>query len=218
MKNLCLLILIMLSMAVVAQDKTDLQGSSYHHWIKVSLGEIGLGYGSAYKDIVDADELSSGVHGKVDLMNFAMGFNKLGGLGIGTKVFTYNGLPKTEVNSWFPLYAYYPVFISKKFKPSWNNRWHNIASMLNLYAGGSLWCSNRSYLSEKAILADKYYHFGLNYMFYNLYSADDIYLNSNFSINAGLLLYDIEGIGMRKAFNVSVICTIGGFAYTTHRQ
>lgn len=206
-------IFVFLSFVSTAQNTNETKVSVYNIWQKVSMGEFGLGFGSGNETDLTGDKTVYGVHGSMAIGNYAFGFHNLGGLGFGTKVIAYYGMPKVELNSFVPLYAYFPIYISKnKSKPSPFANNYNIPSMLNLYAGGSLWCRNSSIFSEDAILPDKFYHVGINWMFYNYFDNYDIYGNGNFSIDAAMFFYQNKGGSLKNVFKISIIYTGGGFA------
>ncbi len=208
--------------SILAQNKSNTTSSNasnnqieqkYRNWYKVSMMDIGLGFGSSYSADLSSNEKGYGMHGSVSLLDFAIGFHKLAGLGLGSKLFTYNGInPKVEINSWAPLYLYLPVYISnKKTKPLGYNDTYNTTSMVYLYAGGSLWCAKTVYLAEEAFIPAKFYQIGVNYMFLN-YTGDDIYTNGNLAVGASIIFYPNINQEMRNVFNIKLIYTMGGFS------
>lgn len=206
--------------SILAQNKgnTELSNPSdnqieqkYRNWTKVSMMDIGLGFGSSYSKDLTSDEKSYSIHGSVSLLDYAIGFQKLAGLGFGTKLFIYNGInPNVEINSWVPLYLYLPVYISKKkTKPLGYNDTYNTTSMVYLYAGGSLWCTQNGYLAEDPFVPAKFYQLGVNYMFLN-YTGDDIYSNGNLAVGASIIFYPNIDQEMRNVFNIKLTYTMAG--------
>lgn len=182
------------------------------------MGEFGLGFGSGDETDLIVDSKKFGVHGSMAIGNFAMGFHNLGGLGFGTKAIAFYGMPNVEINSFVPLYTYLPVYISKKkTKPSPFDNNYNIPSMLYLYAGGSLWCRNSSMFSEEAVLPDRFYHVGMNWIFFNFTDDNDIYGNGNISLDAAMFFYQNKGAGLKNTFNITLIITGGGVTRITYK-
>jgi len=157
------------SVADVAVKNPLAESSKYKKWIMVSMLDLSVGYGS-YNSTLTNPGTKYGVHGSMGLGSFNIGFRKLAGLGFGTNVNLVYGMPGVEIDSWFPLYMTLPLFISKETtKPSPFADSFNVTSMINLYAGGSLWCSENSIFSEDCIMPEKFYQIGVSYMFFNYY-------------------------------------------------
>ena len=218
-KILTVIVIILLSVSsILAQNKSSNQiEQKYRYWYKISTMDIGIGYGTSYSADLLSNEKGYKMHGSVSLGEFAIGFQKLAGLGFGTKVFTYNGInPKVEINSWVPLYVYLPVYISKKTtKPLGYNDTYNSTSMVYLYAGGSLWCTKNGYLAEEPFIPTKFYQLGVNYMFLN-FTGDEIYSNGNLAIGASIIFYPNFDQKMRNVFNIKLIGTIAGVSRTKY--
>lgn len=184
-------------------------------WAKASLLELGIG---GY--FIESESLNknSGVFGQFSLLPLSMGTSYLGGLGLGTKLGEYFILQDiVEINTIAPIYVYFPIYMSKKEGKDEGS----IPSMVNLYAGGSLWCidSNsssystmelsypqvESYSQVEILQATKYIHVGINYMFYN-YSFDNRFFGKgNFSLDSGMLFYETKGEGFKNSFHIGLL-------------
>lgn len=194
--------------SATAIDSSQQKSSNYKIWSKFSLFEIGFGGSSLKSDLANNKTQYSGFV-QTSLIPFSIGFCSLNGLGFGTKVAEYFDLQeKVEVNSYVPLYTYFPIYISKK-QPKKEGL---IPAMVTLYAGGSLWCDTSASSSSPEILrATKYFHLGINYMFFN-YSLENYPIaNGNFSIDAGMLLFETKGSNLKNSFHIGLLYNFAGF-------
>ncbi len=181
----------------------------YKTWFRVSMMEAGLGFGSG--DNFKSNTINSGVFWNLNIGNYSMGFKKIGGIGFGTKVIGIYGLPNVAITSWFPVYLYLPIYMSKKGKTTNNPLQHQVPSSLQVFAGGSAWCAKKLGLSD-SLPPSKYIHLGLNYMFgnYRMGGSDDIYANGHFSVEAGVLFYQYEN-KFKNGFYIGIIWAMGGY-------
>lgn len=195
----------------IAIDSSSQQQKSldYKIWSKFSLFEIGFGGSSIKSDLTNNKTQYDGFV-QTALIPFSIGFYSLGGLGFGTKVAEYFDLQeKVEVNSYAPIYTYFPIYISKK-QPKKEGL---IPSMATLYIGGSLWCNTSVSSSSPEILrATKYFHLGINYMFFNYSMGDYPFGNGNFSVDAGMLFYETKGSNLKNSFHIGLLYNFAGFA------
>lgn len=189
----------------IAIDSSIQRSSKYQSWYKISLVEFGINYNTANTSASKNNNLKYGQA----FLNYSMGFQSLGGLGFGTKLIVYYAMPdNVEIHSWVPVYAYFPVYISRKqTKPFTRDKnTYNIPFMINLYAGGSLWCTTSSSyrISEGAFLPGTFYHVGVNWMFFN-YSIRRIgFLNGNFALDTGMMFYkNTDGL-FTSVFNIGL--------------
>lgn len=193
----------------IAIDSSQQKSSNYKIWSKFSLFEIGFGGSSLKSDLLN-NKTQYGGFVQTSLIPFSIGFYSLHGLGFGTKIAEYFDLQeKVEVNSYFPIYTYFPIYISKK-QPKKEGL---IPSMLNLYAGGSLWCdSSTSSSSPEIMRANKYFHIGVNYMFLNYSMGDYPFGNGNFSLDGGMIFYDTKNTNPKNSFHIGLIYNFAGYA------
>ncbi|MGL2962392.1 hypothetical protein ACSVH2_01075 [Flavobacterium sp. RSB2_4_14] len=194
-------------------DSIQQKSLNYKSWYKFSLFELGYGGSSMKLDSMN-NKILYGGYTKTSVGSFEIGFNSLNGLGFGTKIGEFFNIQNDiGINSYFPLYTYYPIYISKKTKPGREGKFNKIPSMINLYAGGSLWCSTSDTFRyyKDIILASKYCHIGLDYMFYN-YTIDAGFLgNGNFSLDAGMIFYESKDTNLKNVFYVGLIWAFGGW-------
>jgi hypothetical protein len=188
-----------------AIDSSIIKSFKYQYWYKISLVEFGINYNTANTSASASNKLNYGQA----VINYSMGFQRLGGLGFGSKLIVYYAMPdNVEIHSWVPLYTYFPVYISRKeTKPFTRDKnTYNIPFMINLYAGGSLWCTTSSSyrISEGAFLPGTFYHVGVNCMFFN-YSVRRIgFLNGNFALDTGMLFYKNRDGALTSVFNIGL--------------
>ena len=190
---------------------------NYEIWYKLSLFEIGIRYGSPN----NSNSISNKIQYGQAIINFSLGLQRLGGLGLGTKLVVYYGMPdNVEIHSWVPIYSYFPVYISRKKTEPYiqDKNTYDIPFMINFYAGGSLWCTTSSSyrISEEAILSSKFYHIGVNCMFFNYTSKMSGFFNGNFSFDTGMIFYQNTGTAFKSIFNVGLIYNFVGIARITN--
>ena len=187
---------------------------NYKLWAKLSLFEIGFGVSSIDSDLQNNNTQNEGFV-QTSLIPFSIGFYSLKGLGFGTKVAEYFDLQeKVEVNSYAPVYTYFPIYISKKQ----TKKEGLIPSMVTLYAGGSLWCDTSVSSSSPEIMrATKYFHLGINYMFLNYSLGNYAFGNGNFSLDAGMLLYETKGTNLKNSFHIGLLYNFAGFAVKSNK-
>lgn len=194
--------------SVKVTDNNQKKSKIHEYWTKASFAELGFGGYSFKSELLN----KNGVFGQVSLVPLSMGTSSLGGLGFGTKFFEYFGLQDiVEISTIAPIYIYFPIYISKKHETNGGS----IPSMVNLYAGGSLWCKdlNSSSSSPDDIMilqATEYFHIGINYMFYN-YSFDDRpFGKGNFSLDCGMLFYETKGVTFKNSFHIGILYNFAG--------
>ncbi|HWR94594.1 MAG TPA: hypothetical protein VN192_05295 [Flavobacterium sp.] len=196
-----------------AEIDSSLQKSLNKSWYKFSLFELGYGGSSIKLDSLN-NKIQFGGYIYTSVLSFEIGFNSLNGLGFGTKVGEFfNFQDEIGINSYFPLYTYYPVYISKKMKMGNEGKINRISSMVNLYVGGSLWCSTSDSFqySKDAILVNKYLCIGLNYMFFNYYIEDGgFWGNGNFSLDTGIIFCESNNVSNKNIFNIGLIWAFAG--------
>jgi hypothetical protein len=192
----------------IAIDSSQQKPLNYKIWGKFSLFEIGFGSSSIKSDLQNNKTQYSGFV-QTSFIPFSIGFYSLGGLGFGTKVAEYFDLQElVELSTCAPIYTYYPIYISKKK----HKKAGLIPSMVNLYAGGSLWCDTSGSSSSPEIMrATKYFHLGINYMFFNYSMGNYAFGNGNFSIDAGMLLYETKGSNLKNSFHIGLLYNFAGF-------
>lgn len=201
----------------ISVDCTLRKSPDYKIWYKLSLAEFGFSYSYSESHTSANNTQYNGA-----FINYSMGFHKVAGLGFGTKLIVNYGMPDNiEIHSWVPIYAHFPIYISKKkTKPCAQiPNWYNIPFMVNIYAGGSWWCSTSSSygISEDAILADKFYQIGFNCMFFNFSNSNYKILNGNFSLDTGMIFYQIPGEAKIAVFNIGLIYTFIGKAIISYK-
>jgi hypothetical protein len=195
--------------SAIVIDSIHQKSLNYKIWSKFSLFEIGFGGSSLKSDLANNETLYGGFV-QTSLIPFSIGFYSLNGLGFGTKVAEYFDLQeKVEVNSYVPIYTYFPIYISKK-QPKKEGL---IPRMVNVYAGGSLWCNTSVSSSSPEIKrATKYFHIGVNYMFFNYSIGDYPFGNGNFSIDSGMLFYETKGSNLKNSFHIGLLYNFAGYA------
>jgi hypothetical protein len=200
----------------IAIDSSQNKSSNYKRWYKVSLVEIGGGGAYFKSDAANTETKYSGLISS-SLLNYAMGFQKLGGLGFGTKAIEFFEIQeRIDITSYAPIYTYYPIYISKKTKLHKGSNDYMIPSMVNFYVGGSLWCDTSTSTTElqEIIKANKFCHIGVNYMFFNYNTKDGHpFGNGNFSLDAGMLFFDIKNSNIKNVFHISLLYNFIGFAF-----
>ena len=121
--------------SAIAIDSSQQKSLNYKIWAKLSLFEIGFGSSTLKSDVLN-NKTPVGGFVQTAVIPFSIGFKSLGGLGFGTKVAEYFDLQElVELSTVAPIYTYYPIYISKKQ----HKKAGLIPSMVNLYAGGSLY-------------------------------------------------------------------------------
>lgn len=192
----------------IAIDSSQQKSLHYKLWAKLSLFEIGFGSSSLKSDFQNNNTRYSGFV-QTSVIPFSIGFYSLGGLGFGTKVSEYFDLQDiVELSTIAPIYTYYPIYISKKQ----HKKEGLIPAMVNLYAGGSLWCdTSGSSTSPEIMRATKYCHIGINYMFFNYSLENYPFANGNFSIDAGMLFYETKGSNLKNSFHIGLLYNFAGF-------
>jgi hypothetical protein len=202
----------------IPTDSSVQKSSGFQGWYKLSLVEFGLNFNTAF---TSASASSKWQYGQA-LLNYSMGFSSLGGLGFGTKLIVYYPMPdNVELHSWVPLYAYFPVYISKKKTRPFTRvpYTYNIPFMINLYAGGSLWnTTSSSYsISKGAFLPGTYFHIGVDCMFlnYNLWQVG--LLNGNFALDTGMFFYKNKDGALTSVYNIGLIYTFAGSARVMYK-
>lgn len=182
-------------------------------WCKISLFEIGYGGSSMQLDSINTKILYNGYF-KTSVGSFEMGFHSLNGLGFGTKIVeVFNIQNKIGINSYVPFYTYYPIYISKNTKLGKEGEFEKIPSMINVYAGGSLWCktSGSGFFSKDTAMTDKYLHIGINYMFFNYSFDTGVFGNGNFSLDGGMIFCESKDANFKNIFHVGFIWAFGGW-------
>ncbi|QBN20344.1 hypothetical protein [Flavobacterium nackdongense] len=196
------------------------QSSNYKRWYKVSLAEIGGGGAYLNSDGTNTQTQYSGLISS-SLLPFAIGFQKLGGLGFGTKAIEFFEIQeRIDITSYAPVYAYYPIYLSKKTKKEPGSDYYKIPSMINFYVGGSLWCDTSTSTTDvqEIIKANKFCHIGVNYMFFNFSTNDGHPLgNGNFSLEAGMIFFDIKNSNLKNIFHISLLYNFVGFAIKPYK-
>ena len=166
---------------------------------RFGMATFGMGY----------DVESKSVLGKVSFLDLSFGIPQLGGLGFGTSGYIDLGVRGRAIKSWFPLYTYYPIFLTTKENKS------DIKSMLSVFAGGSYWCSTKAgqdgFSKESTQCAKNYINFGINYLFTNFDLDEGLYGNGNIAIEAGILSYQIASKRI-NSFYISLVLCGGAFA------
>ncbi|MBK6539090.1 MAG: hypothetical protein IPG09_15445 [Ignavibacteria bacterium] len=129
-----------------------------------------------------------------EILSIKGGFKSLAGFGIGTKVYEEYYMDSIKVNSFIPVYAYFPLYMSKPRKKEYSR--HNAPkrkSLLYLYAG-------TSFLSSSNV--KNYQNIGVGYSFTydlsnNKLSDKDeeesrlryLYSSGSLTLNIGYLFY-----------------------------
>jgi hypothetical protein len=172
-------------------DTSKLKSSKFVKWYTLNVQSMGLGLGSSILQM------------SYSLVDFTIGSGILGGFGIGTSLFDSYFTSAAIFRSFFPIYLHYPIYISKnKTKPSGFANSYNITSMVDLYAGGSLWSSKTSLLGLNNYTPDRYFRIGVKYVFRNWVDYSDVWGNMHGSVNAGLFFYPDLSNRIRTAFGV----------------
>jgi len=183
----------------------------YRNWYKFSLFDIGIGVSSVKSDLIANNQLPAILF--ISVLNFNIGFESLGGIGFGTKVFEVIEFPNNiGANSILPIYAYYPLYVSDKEK----SNLIGIPSMLNFYAGGSLWSNsdtNQNY--EDHYQTNKYLRLGFNYMFYNFSFLNKNlgFGNGNFALDTGVIFYENRNGNIKNIIHLSLMYSFAGFTF-----
>ncbi len=119
-------------------SKVEVQNKS-KSWLSWSLVNGGVGGKSNF----DSSKIREIVH--IEFLTFTGGFDALGGLGFGSKIYEVFGLsvndgPLKTVQSFLPIYACYPIFQSVPYKKE-NSDWNLPLRkhILYLSAGFSFW-------------------------------------------------------------------------------
>lgn len=204
----------------IAIDSSQQKPSNYKRWYKVSLVEIGGGISSFKSDEANNQTQYSGLITS-SLLNYAMGFQKLGGLGFGTKAIEFFEIQeRIDITSYAPIYTYFPIYLSNKTKFHKGSSSYDIPSMINFYVGGSLWCDTTTSSTDpkELIKANKFCHIGVNYMFFNFNSKDGHPLGSgNFSLDAGMIFFEIKNSNLKNVFHISFLYNFIGFCQKPYK-
>lgn len=168
------LILLLFSVVISAQDSTSVKLGSEHKKEAVKIDfkpfsnylifDLGFGMGLGSGTDIGYGNKSTGFSFYAQIFEIGYGFTDLGNLGFGTMVYEMyagstikedgkNGLKSAGLpSSWFPFYIYYPLSYDQTVSTYGRASSYMLSPILYLQAGGSMWGTQNNYYNIGAVL------------------------------------------------------------------